>query len=325
MGMRWYVNDFSLQGQFTKIDCFERLIRGLLSLRARFEVARNGLYTTRALRERLVSFDRSVAEVVRRSVDADFRRAVLSWLDRNGPFTEDDRLTDPDDYFEYAGQDITETGLGEAARRIKASVRAMTFSFVGATPRFELTSLVVDHGLDGDRLGSYPVENAWTLKDFEDSVINSEPSPTSWKELIESLRRRFPLLVLPDNLYLDDRLAREPFDAGIRDRVVALCGYLNAYISDRRPDGSDGESARSIVANFFTGDRALFSGESPSNQATFKQALTFRDPIDSSKTIFAHWHGKIGHRFFRMHIEWPVPTGGKRVKVLYLGPKLTKS
>jgi hypothetical protein len=73
------------------------------------------------------------------------------------------------------------------------------------------------------------------------------------------------------------------------------------------------------------GDRALFSGESPSNQAKFRQELTFQDPAAACRANFAHWHRKISYRFFRLHFEWPVPAEATQLKVVYLGPKLTKS
>src|SRR5947209_7796318 len=98
--MRWYVSDASLQGQYADAKSFEILIRGVIRLRSAFEVLRLGVFTTHTFRERLVSPARTVREVVQNSSDADFRRAVLSWLDRNGPFIEDDRLYESDDYFE---------------------------------------------------------------------------------------------------------------------------------------------------------------------------------------------------------------------------------
>ena len=51
----------------------------------------------------------------------------------------------------------------------------------------------------------------------------------------------------------------------------------------------------------------------------------FADPEIEGREIFAHWHGKIKHRYFRMHFEWPVPRQATLLKVLYLGPKLTKN
>jgi hypothetical protein len=52
--------------------------------------------------------------------------------------------------------------------------------------------------------------------------------------------------------------------------------------------------------------------------------MTFPDP-EGGADIFAHFHGKISHRFFRLHFDWPVPSTATRLKVLYIGPKLTKS
>jgi hypothetical protein len=151
-----------------------------------------------------------------------------------------------------------------------------------------------------------------------------EVMPTSWQELIEFSRLKFPSLILPDSLYLDARLNKEPFDSVIRDRVLVLLGVLNDYAQGRNPDGSENESSRRIIENFFVGERALFSGESKTNQEKFQNTLTFPDPADPSKTIFGHWHGKISRRFYRLHFDWPVDGAVRKIKILYIGPKLTK-
>ncbi len=83
-----------------------------------------------------VSTGITIRDAMRASRDGDLRRAVLNWVDRTGPYVEDDRLAEADDYFEYASLDITDSGLGEATRRIKAGDRAQTFSFEGGTIRF---------------------------------------------------------------------------------------------------------------------------------------------------------------------------------------------
>jgi hypothetical protein len=132
------------------------------------------------------------------------------------------------------------------------------------------------------------------------------------------------MLLIPDTVYLDKRLAREPFDAAIRDRVLVLLAYLNSYMRGRGPDGTEGDSSREIIDDYFTGDRALFSGESPTNQRTFRAELTFPDPENPGETVFAHWKGKISRRFYRLHFEWPVPKESNRLKIVYLGPKITK-
>lgn len=323
--MRWYLNDLSLQGQFNVVQDFEDLIRAILASRARITSLRSNLWTTKTLRERLVSPTLSVRDAIQRSKDIDFRRAVLGWLDKNGPFTEDDRFAEADDYFEYEMIDVTESGLGEAARRARVRQPVATFSFAGGAVRFDFTPLYVDHGLDEDRLGRYAIENFWSIGQLIASAYGASRLPTSWKELVEAARERFPRLVLPDSLYEDDRVAREPFDAAIRDRALSLLGLLDSYMSDRLPNGAEGPLAQQVIKDYFVGDRALFSGESVTNQREFRKELTFADSSTPGGTIFAHWHGKISHRFFRVHFEWPVPTGATVLKVTYLGPKITRS
>ena len=118
--MRWYINDVSLQGQFADILAFEGILRGLIGVRIRVERLRRDLRSTRTLAERFVSTGITIRDAMRASRDRELQRAVLNWVDRTGPYVEDDRLAEVDDYFEYASLDITDSGLGEAARRVKA-------------------------------------------------------------------------------------------------------------------------------------------------------------------------------------------------------------
>ncbi len=97
---------------------------------------------------------------------------------------------------------------------------------------------------------------------------------------------------------------------------------LNDYVAGRTEDGVEGPAAREIVETYFIGDRALFTGESATNQRVFAKDMTFRQA--SGGDYFAHWHGKIGHRFFRMHFEWPLEKHRKKLEIFYLGPKITK-
>ncbi|WP_319240191.1 hypothetical protein [uncultured Propionivibrio sp.] len=322
--MRWYMNDLSLQGQFPRPSDFFPLLNELLSLRNRYAVLRSSLYVTRSFPNREVTPQCSLNVVLREREFRDLRGAVLNWFDRTGPFVEDDRQAEIDDYFEYLDQDVTDTGLGEAARRIKTATPAMTVSFQGGQFDFSQTPLFIDHGLKEDRLGAYGIENIWTSDDLAQSARGERAEPRNWQELVEVARERFEKLTFPDAIYTNSRLAREPFDTPIRDRALALWSILNDYMRSRNPDGSEGAISQSIIDLHFTGDRAAFTGESTTNQRDFKSELTFPDPGDSDATIFGHWHGKISHRFFRMHFEWPARANSQKLKILYLGPKLTK-
>jgi hypothetical protein len=254
----------------------------------------------------------------------DLRRAVLNWLDRSGPFIEDDRTDEADDYFEHSEQDVTDTGLGEATRRVKRGEPASTFSFCGGHIEFARSPLLVLHGIPDARLGTYSVPNFWRVESLTDSALAAAAPIGTWKALVESARERFPRLMIGEDVYLNPMLAREPFDAVIRDRSFELMKCLDRYMQGLDQNGTEGAQAREVIETFFRGDRALFSGESLTNRREFAMELTFRDPEDESNSIFAHWHGKIAHRHFRMHFEWPVPNRARQLKVVYLGPKLTK-
>jgi hypothetical protein len=323
--MQWHINEVSLQGQFNDASDFEPLLKGLLSCRSRFEVLKRSLRVTREFANCKVTPLATLRTLLTQARFRDLRSAVLIWLDRSGPFLEDDAQPEADNYFEYAGRDVTYGGLGESARRVKAGLPTAAFSFAGGAIDFARSPLRVEHGLAEDRLGAYEVDNVWTIDDLSKSAIGHRAPAVNWRELVESARERFESLVLPDALFLNPVLAREPFDTLIRDRSLVLLGHLNEFMAGRMPDGSDGPRSRAVIDRFFVGERALFSGESITNQRDFADAMTFPDPQDPTRTIFGHWHAKINRRFFRIHFEWPVPTRSSKLKVLYLGPKITKA
>jgi len=327
--MRWYFNDVSLQGQFPAFaggthnpdadTPFEGLLRELLGVRPHI----HPLHVTRTLSTRLVSYGVTLRAALQRSRKTDLRRAVLIWLDRTGPFMDDDRREEVDDLFEYCELDVTNSGLGEAARRVKVGESAHTFSVPGGQVSFALSPLPIDHGLREDRLGVVPVSNVWTVPDLLAKAANAPPT-TTWRELVETARHRFPRLLIPDGVYEHKMLAREAYSEVIGRQAFVLLGHLEAYMAGREADGAEGPASRDIIERFFTGARAPFTGESDTNKNAFRAEMTFPTPGSSSPAIFAHWHGKISHRVFRLHFEWPVPQYATTLRVAYLGPKLTK-
>jgi hypothetical protein len=322
--MRWFLNDASLQGQFVEPSDFVVVLRSLLALRQEFDLLRTTLYVTRTFSQRQVRDGLSLVQLLGQPEHQQTQALVLRWLARAGPFVDDDRWPEADDYFEFEQHDVTNTGLGEATRRVKASEQAMTVSFSGGAIDFARTPLTVCHGLPEDRLGQYEVSNLWAIDALRAALSEAVPPPGNWRELVETARARFPNLCLPDALYLNDSLMREAFNSVICDKALALLAHLNDYMGARRPDGSEEPAAQMIVQEHFTGDRAAFSGESATNRRKFKEQLSFPDPVAPGERLLAHWHGKISHRFFRLHFEWPVPAAADRLKVVYLGPKITK-
>jgi hypothetical protein len=320
--VRFYLNEVSIQGQFEDADSFREQMEALLSARRRSPILA-AMRTTPVLAERHVSPGRTLREVVRSWRGSPTAAALLAWVGKTGPFIDDDRLTETDDLFMCFGVEVTEGGLGEAARRIKAQEDAATLSFAGGEPDFGRSPLPVMHGFEDAPIACYPVVNYWTVDALVASALALRPLPLSWRETIEAARERFPRLILPDAIFENDRLARDPFDAVLRDRIFVLLGILDSYMAARDADGVEGPAAQEILRIHFSGDRALFSPESPSNRRAHKNDLTFPDPL-GGPTIFAHWHGKISHRVYRLHFEWPVPATATKLRVVYFGPKLTK-
>lgn len=321
--MRFYLNEASIQGQFDDTQSFRILLESLLAARARSPVLA-AMRTTPALADRPVSHERTVRQVVQAWRGSPIAGAFLTWIGRNGPFIHDDRLAEAEDLFQCLGIEVTDGGLGEAARRVKANEPAATMSFSGGEPDFARTPLPVVHGFEDAPVATYEIRNFWNADAALEAAFAIEAPAASWRETVEAARLRFSNLLLPDALFEDARLARDPFDAAIRDRIYALLGILNAYMGDRDEQGAEGAAAQEIVRTHFQGDRALFSPESKTNQRDFKSALTFPDPLGGPE-IFAHWHGKISRRFSRIHFEWPVPSKAIRLKVVYIGPKITKA
>lgn len=320
--MRWYLNDASLQAQFVDPKQFENILRELLGARARVPAIKQNLRSTRSLQEALAAPDLSVRQFLQRCTDRDLRTATFNWLDRTGPFVDDDRMEEVDDYFEYAGAEVTSTGLGEAARRTKAGEDCAAYSFEGGTRDFAVNPLQVDHGLEEERYGRYSVKNHWSPEALIEHAVSSAPPITSWSTLVEVARARFRHLDISD-LHQNPILAREPFEASIRDRALALFGLLDAYMAGRSEDGVEGPASKEVIDSHFKGERAYFSGESTTNENKFRREMTFT--AADGREIFAPWHGKISHRYFRMHFEWPLAPERRRLAVLYLGPKITKS
>lgn len=321
--MRFYLNEASIQGQFEDTDHFRTKIEELLAARRRSPLLA-AMQTTPSLADRYVSPDRTLRQVVMGWRGSPTASVLLAWVGKTGPFIDEDRLAEPEDLFMCLGIEVTDGGLGEAARRCKALEKAATMSFSGGEPDFACRPLPVVHGFEEEPIASYDVENHWTAESLTSAALALQPTPTNWKGTIEAARNRFTRLNLPNMIYENGRLSREPFDGIIRDRIFVLLGILDAYMAGRNADGTEGPEAQNIVRTHFAGDRALFSPESPTNRRDHKADLTFADP-EGGPAIFAQWHGKISHRVYRLHFEWPVPAAATKLKVLYIGPKLTKA
>jgi hypothetical protein len=257
------------------------------------------------------------------AADRDKKQAILSWVDKKGPFWDDERQFNENDYYEFEGHDVTDQGLGEAARQRHLGHEAGAFSFCGGKINFERDPLSVQHGLPEEPLGRVDVDNVWDPGTLKARIQLRAEEPRSWFELIECCRRRFRHLVIADAIV--QQLIRETYHPHVARRTIELLSVLERMMEGRDETGSLNQEALSLWQSHCHGDKALFSDESDSNKEKFRNELTFLDPVNGRKKLFCTWHGKIKTPQFRIHFEWPVPVEQCCLKVLYIGPKITKN
>lgn len=318
----WHINDLSIDGQFHDSEALRAALEPLLITRVRHKLLRDRLYCSRLLAQRPASAGMALIHLVGRCPQA-FRAQALVWLANSGPFWDDDRQTNPDDYFEHREFDVTDQGLGEAARRRIGGRDAQTFSFNGGPMNFAETPLDVDHGLREDRIGRVPVPNCWSADELGRVVESIRPSATSWRDLRQQIAEAFPELIFSEEI--EGQLRAHPFSRGIADRVLELLRVLQQLVRETGENDALSLAGVELLNNHFVGEKGWFSDESDGNKVKFKAEMTFKDPADGSVRIFCPWHGKIKISQFRIHFEWPRPPGQKAIKVVYIGPKITRS
>ena len=315
--MEWHINDLSLVGQYPDPGEFREALEPLIRLRHRSPTIAARLYCSRSFSQRPATASHLVQHAVLALKDRTYATLVLTWLSKAGPFWDDERLSNPDDYFRFEGTDVTNQGLGEAARRRIASIDAGVFSFVYGSKRFAASPLHVNHGIEEEPLPGVDVLNWWNILDL---AAAATPRTDSWVEMLETARIRFSRLKFSASINKD--LESVPFHTGIVDLIYQRLGVLQA-IAEETTDLGGTLSRRGLELHqeYFVGDKAQFSSEKPRRVSD----LSFPDPDSPSTQMFCPWHGKVKMGQFRIHFEWPRPKNQREIKVGYIGPKITKS
>ena len=319
--MEWHINDMSITGQFASSYEFKEILEPLLQFRLSEPELRDRLYCSRALATRLVTPTANIQQAVLATQDKSFIQLTLGWLGKSGRFWDDNRQLNENDYFEYQGQDVTDQGLGEAARRKLVDIDANVFSFLGSSHNFETSPLSVQHGITEEVLGYLDLDNYWNLTSLKNS-INSLRTLNSWQDVQVEISLRFGHLILPSEAIAP--LLPTPFSRCVASRILELLNVLDRLVVETDENGELSKLGHEILSNHFTGGKPWFSDESDGNKSSFKTEMTFPDPVNTDENIFCSWHGKIKTPQTRIHFQWPRPSKQREIKVLYVGPKITK-
>jgi len=111
MKMEWYINDLSLDGQFPNSQTFCERLKEILKLRLKHSILRENLFCSRTLGQRPIAAAHNLQQILLKHPDPMFKRQVLEWVGKFGPFWEDSRANAENDYFTFGTTEVTEQGL----------------------------------------------------------------------------------------------------------------------------------------------------------------------------------------------------------------------
>ena len=126
--MELLANELSIHGQFHDISSFRHAFGRLMAMR---NVARRfgrDVQCHRALVAVEVLLGVRMQQALGRLAESE-RRAAMGWLARGGPFWDDVRRHDVDDWLDCQGEIVTDTAVGEAAYRMLHGVECGLISF----------------------------------------------------------------------------------------------------------------------------------------------------------------------------------------------------
>lgn len=311
------LNELSLHGQFTSGQDFHTALDLVMSARNKINQFGGQLHCHRGLLQYQVTHQLNLQQAVAQ-LDINKSRAIMAWLTKQGPFWEDSRQHDGDDWLEYQGQIITDTGLGEVAYRHFSGSDYQTFSF--APSNWQTNPIDVDWHRDGHII-SISLTNHWHIYSLEQCLETANPPITSWQQLADIMPVRCQNLTFSENSF--EYLYAHPFVVSAAKRIVELLKLLNKFKTCFNEQGERTAEGQRLYQAYFTGDNAWFSDSSESEKSVFKNELTFSHPVNKSQRLFCPWHGKVKTPQIRIHFSWPINVN-EPLYVPYIGLKITK-
>ena len=316
--MRVFLNELALAESWTSVSSACRILADILNARHQQSMLRDALYCTRGMASVSVSSGRLLSHAAQ-ELPRDMRVQLFNWIGKYGPFLEDDRQVISDDLFYFEKDDVTELGIGEAARRIRAKGNATTLSPIdNPSSRFGGDELDVVQGLLEDPIIRIRVPNYTDITRLVEVLVDLAPTPRNWVELLEVCRSRFNLLHIGPNC--DKTIVRLPYAPGAGRRIISLFGILQQIMAEMDSAGQLSRTGLELRNKYFTGKEARFSDESETRKNQ-PGKFTFPDP-DGGDNLVCFWHGKVPTAAIRMYFDWPVEPNKKRIRIVYIGPHI---
>ena len=319
--MSCYVNDRSIQGQFDG-NGFEKLmieLSKLAKLRLKPSVPKNSLFVTNTLLDHKIENVKLIKRVMNSQLQKE-KKLIEAWLRTAAIMIDNEIDLSTIGKVELKGNDVTNSALGLVSVNNFLGEENTVFSLQGADCMFLVNPLELTYKESDKEPLEIPVQNFVDIIQLE-TVLTGLDIPDSWSSMIDYVKKRFTNLEF-GMLAKNSNFKKIIFDPDISSKAIELLNILNDYVSDFDENGRAGEIAQEIVEQQFGGPR--FSLESDSNLSSKSKKLTFKGLDGKNRVVSAH--GKLRHREYRLHFDWPYKKKKKeKLEIYYLGPKLTKS
>ena len=306
-------NELSIHRQFPDVAAFRIAIRRVMEMRelARQRYGRN-LQVHYGVANANVTPGISMQQAVR-GLSKDERSSLMQWVAKSGPFWEEFRRHNEDDWLEFDGEIVTDTAVGEAAYRISHNNEC---SLVSMDPSSWLRSPLSVEWRESAK--SINVPNYWDAESLRTALDASFPL-ASWNDLKSLAQSRCTDLTFSQNCF--EPLRGHPFVPAAARALLSRLTVLQDLKNRSNEDGGRTPEGQEIYDNYFRGN--WFSDSSDTEKANFRQALTFPHPEWAGSSLFCPWHGKVKTQQLRIHFSWPV-NAATPLYVVYVGPKITK-
>jgi len=318
--VRAYVNELALAEACASASPEQMPLVALLEGRQRHAALANTLFCAKAMPATRVREGLLLRDVGQR-LPRDQRHLFFAWAAKQGPFIDDDRQPAEFDLFVFGEHeiDVTDLGLGEAARRLLSLQAAGVLSPVeDPASRFAADPLVVVQGLRDEAYKHIQVPNFLDVETLASAVQADQPDPISWADALAQARQRFDRLLIGD--HCDTSLSGQTFRPHQSRRLTQLFAVLQTLMEEMGQGGQLSPVGRELREKHFAGETAWFSDESESNKRA-PERYTFPDPAAPGK-LTCFWHGKIRSDVLRMYFEWPPADPAARLRVVYIGRHL---
>jgi len=318
------VNDLSLYGQYQDVQTFQESISRLMKMKETASRFGREIFCHRKVAFAQVTSTLSMPQIIQ-YFDLNKKRSIMQWLNRTGPFWEDERMHGSDDYLMCLDEIVTDSAVGEAAWCCLNGIERHLVSF--SPSRWEKCPVEVDLFEDEELKHRVFVDNFWDPSTFEGFLEKKPSQINTWSQLKEAAVSRCSRLLFADDAFIP--LAGHPFVHGAAQRMMSLFCILDRFANCNDEQGKRTAEGHEIYKNFFTGKKgeggrgALFTDSSDSEKIEFCDKMTFKHPGYPGKNLFCPWHGKIQTPQLRIHFSWPV-TAGEPFYIVYVGPKMTK-